>query len=96
MISIENNKKKSVPPSQLPIVNVESSTTMQKPIKKAKKGEMVEEKKEKIIEDFILQKTPKPFDVAECKLMDKTIRGEYGDLFPFGNKPIMEVKNFVF
>jgi hypothetical protein len=65
---------------------------MQKPIKKAKKGEMVEEKKEKIIEDFILQKTPKPFDVAECKLMDKTIRGEYGDLFPFGNKPIMEVK----
>jgi hypothetical protein len=28
--------------------------------------------------------------------MDETIRGEYGDLFPFANKPIMEVKKFVF
>jgi hypothetical protein len=70
---------------------VESSTTMHKLIKKAKKENMVEEK-ENIIKDLVLQKIPKPFNAAECKLVDETIRGEYGDLFPLGNKLIMGVK----
>ncbi len=70
---------------------MESSTTMHKPIKKAKKEKMVEEK-EKIIKDLVLQKIPKPFNVIECKLVDETIRGEYGDLFPLGNKLITSIK----
>jgi hypothetical protein len=35
---------------------VENSMTMQKPVKQAKKEKMVEEKKEKIIEDLVFQK----------------------------------------
>ncbi len=65
---------------------------MHKPIKKAKKQKMVEEKKENIIENLVLQKTPKPFNAAECKLVDETISGEYGDLFPLGNKLIVGFK----
>ncbi len=38
-----------------------------------------------------LKKTPKPFDVVKCKLVDETVRGEYGNLFPFKNKSIMRV-----
>jgi hypothetical protein len=68
---------------------------MNKPMKKAKKEKMVKEKKQKLIEDLVLQKTLKSFDVAECKLVDQTIRGEYGDLFPLGNKLIVGVKVLV-
>jgi hypothetical protein len=53
---------------------------------------LVEEKKEKIISSTLSFKTPTPFDAAKCKLVDKTIRGEYGDLFPHENKPIARVK----
>jgi hypothetical protein len=67
---------------------VENSTIMHKPIKKAKKERMVEEKKEKIIENLVFKKTPKPFDVTECKLVDEIIRGEYGDLFPLGKSQL--------
>jgi hypothetical protein len=37
-------------------MHVESSTIMQKLVKKAKKEKMVEEKKEKIIKDLVLKK----------------------------------------
>jgi len=57
-----------------------SSMTMQKHVKKEK---MVEKKKEKITKDLVLQNNPKPFVVVKCKLVDETIRGEYGDLFPW-------------
>jgi hypothetical protein len=60
---------------------VESFTTMHKLVKKTKKEKMVKEKKEKIIDDLIHQKTPKPFNVTKCKLVDETIRREYGNLF---------------
>ncbi len=52
----------------------------------------IEGKKEKIISRTLSFKTPTPFDVAKCKLVDKTIRGKYGDLFPQRNKPITGVK----
>ncbi len=38
------------------------------------------------------KKNLKPFNVVKCKLVDETIRGEYGDLFPLGNKLIVGVK----
>jgi len=57
---------------------------------------MVEEKKEKIIENLVFQKNPKPFNVVKCKLMDETIRGEYGDLFPLGNKLIVRLKTPIY
>ncbi len=66
------------------------------PIKKAKKEKTVKEKKRKKIEDLIFQKTLKPFNVAKCKLINETIRGKYGDLFPLGNKPIVGVKIHVY
>jgi hypothetical protein len=72
-------------------VHVESSTTMHKLVKKAKKEKMVKKNKEKIIEDLIHQKTPQPFNVTKWKLMDEKINGEYGTLFRLGNKPIMGV-----
>jgi hypothetical protein len=87
--------EKTTPPSQLFVAHVESSTIMQKFLKKAKKQKMVEEKKEKIIEDLVLQKTPKPFNAVKCKLVDEAIREEYGNLFPFRNKPITKVKILV-
>jgi len=95
-MSIENKQEKNC--STIPITYCACGKLHDnaKTHQEGQEGKMVEEKKEKIIEDFILQKNPKPFDAAECKLMDETIRGEYGDLFPFGNKPIMEVKIFVF
>ncbi len=69
---------------------------MHEPIKKAKKEKTVKEKKRKKIEDLIFQKTLKPFNVAKCKLINETIRGKYGDLFPLGNKPIVGVKIHVY
>ncbi len=57
---------------------------------------MVKEKKEKIIENLVFQKNPKPFNVVKCKLMDETIRGEYGDLFPLGNKLIVRLKTLIY
>jgi len=54
--------------------------------------DLVEVKKEKIISRTLSFKTPTPFDVAKCKLVDKKIRGEYGDLFLHMNKPIVGVK----
>jgi hypothetical protein len=48
--------EKTAPTSQLLVVHVESSTIMQKLVKKAKKEKMVEEKKEKIIKGLVLKK----------------------------------------
>jgi hypothetical protein len=48
--------EKIAPPSQLLVMHEESSTIMQKLVKKAKKEKMVKEKKEKIIEDLVLKR----------------------------------------
>jgi hypothetical protein len=59
---------------------------------------MFEEKKENVIHNLVLNKWPKHFNIVECRFVDDTIKGEYGDCFPLKKKPIkgmkVEVKDF--
>jgi len=48
----------------------------------------VEKHKEKIIDNLVLKKTPKLFNVTKCRLIKKITRGRYKNYFPFRNKPI--------
>jgi hypothetical protein len=45
-----------------------------------------------VIDNLVLNKWPKCFNIVECRLVDGTIKGEYGDCFPFKNKPIEGMK----
>jgi hypothetical protein len=74
------------------VVHVESSITMQKLAKKAKKQQIIEEQNEKIIDNLVFQKKLKSFNVTKCKFINEKIMGEYGDYFPLINKLIVGVK----
>jgi hypothetical protein len=50
---------------------------------------------EKTIDNLIMKKYPKFLDEIECKHVDESIRSEFFNCFPFGNKPIERVKVLV-
>ncbi len=52
----------------------------------------MEEKKEKMIDNLITKKYPKGLDETECKHVDESIKSQFSNYFPFGNKPIECIK----
>jgi hypothetical protein len=45
-----------------------------------------------MINNLVMKKYFKGLDKIECKHVDESIKSEFSDYFPFGNKPIEEVK----
>jgi hypothetical protein len=52
----------------------------------------IEEKRDKMINNLDMKKYPKGLDETECKHVDESIRSEFSNYFPFGNKLIERVK----
>jgi len=75
-------------------IDVEGSSVIKAP-KKKKKEAIIKGKKEKIINNLVMNKYPKGFDETECKHVNESIRNEFLDYFPFGNKLVERVKTFV-
>jgi len=48
----------------------------------------IEKKKEEMIDNLIMRKYPKGFDEIECKHVDESIKNEFLDSFPLGNKSV--------
>jgi len=71
--------------------NVEGSYVIRAP-KKQKKEATMEEKREKRIDNLVMKKYPKGFNEMKCKHVDESIRNQFSNCFPFGNKPIEGVK----
>jgi len=70
---------------------VEGSFLVRAP-KKQKRAVTIEEKKEKTINNLVMKKYPKGFDETKCKHVNESIRNEFSDCFPLGNKPIEGIK----
>jgi len=68
---------------------------MIKPPKNQRKEVTMEEKREKTIDNLIMNKYPKGLNEIECKNVDKSIKSEFSYCFPLGNKPIERVKVLV-
>lgn len=45
-----------------------------------------------MIDNLVVKKYPKGLDEIKCKHVDESIRNEFSDCFPLGNKPIEGVK----
>jgi hypothetical protein len=72
-------------------IDVEGVSVIAVP-KKKKKEATIEEKKEKMIDNLIMKKYPKGLDKIECKHVDESIKNEFSDCFPLGNKHVEGVK----
>jgi hypothetical protein len=48
-----------------------------------------------MIDNFIMKKYPKGLDKIEWKHVDESIRSEFSNYFPFGNKLVERVKVLV-
>ncbi len=71
--------------------DVEGSLMIRVP-KKQKKEVTIEEEKEKMIDNLVMNKYPKSFDETKCKHVNESIRNEFSDYFPLGNKHVEGVK----
>ncbi len=60
--------------------------------KKQKKEATIKEKKEQPIENLVMKKYPKGLDKIECKHVNESIKSEFSDCFPLGNKHVEGVK----
>jgi hypothetical protein len=67
-------------------------SSMIRAFKKQKKEATLEEKREKMIDNLIMKKYPKGLDKTKCKHVNESIRSEFFDCFPLGNKPIEGIK----
>jgi hypothetical protein len=56
------------------------------------KQKTIGEKREKTINNLIMKKYPKTLDKIESKFVNESIKSEFLDYFPLGNKPIDGVK----
>ncbi len=90
MIVIDKDNK-MVTTFEMTQTNVESSSMIRAP-KKQKKKATIQEKKEKPIKNLIMKKYPKGFDKAECEHVNESIRSEFSNCFPLGNKYVEGVK----
>ncbi len=52
----------------------------------------IEGKREKMINNLPMKKYPKGLDEIECKHVDESMRSEFSDCFPLGNKLVEGVK----
>jgi hypothetical protein len=52
----------------------------------------MEEKREKMINNLITKKYPKGLNKMKCKHVGESIKSEFYDCFPLGNKPFEGVK----
>jgi len=68
---------------------------MIKVAKKQKKEATIKEKREKTIDNLVMKKYPKGFDKIKCKHVNESIKREFLNYFPFGNKHIERVKVLV-
>ncbi len=75
-------------------IDVEGSSVIRAP-KKQKKEVTKKEKKKKMIDNLVMKKYPKGLDETKCKHVDESIRSEFSDYFPLGNKRIEGVKVLV-
>jgi hypothetical protein len=75
-------------------INVEGSSMIGVP-KKQKKEATIKEKREKMIDNLIIKKYPKGLDKIKCKRVDESIKSEFSNYFPFGNKLVERVKVLV-
>ncbi len=64
-------------------IDVEGSSMVKAPNK---------QKKEKMIDNLVMNKYPKGFDKTKCKHVNESIKSEFFYCFPLGNKPIEGVK----
>jgi hypothetical protein len=62
---------------------------------KQKKEATIKEKREKMIDNFIMKKYPKGFDKIECEHVDESIKSEFSNCFPLKNKLVERVKVLV-
>ncbi len=93
VIVIEKDSKMATT-SEAVQTNVEGFLVIMAP-KKQKKEATIEEKKEKRIDNLVMKKYPKGFNKTECKHVDESIRSEFSDYFPLGNKLVEGVKVLV-
>jgi len=80
IIMVKNNLKNQLRLMTI-VIHVESSTTQQKEKKRGDKT--FKEKHKKVPMYFITKKIQNKYDEEESKLVDETIRFEFGDYFPF-------------
>ncbi len=93
MIVIEKENRMVIT-SEIAQTNVEGSSVIKVP-KKKKKETTIKEKMEKTIVNFIMKKYPKGLNKIKCKHVDESIKNEFSNYFPLGNKPFERVKVFV-
>jgi len=53
---------------------------------------IIEEKKEKMIDNLVMKKYPKGFDEIKCRHVDESIRNKFSNCFSFGNKHVERLK----
>lgn len=75
-------------------IDVEGSFVIKAP-KKQKKKAIMEEKKERMIDNLVMKKYPKGFSETKCKHVDELIRSVFSIYFPLENKPIEGLKVLV-
>jgi len=61
-------------------------------LRNKKKETTMEEKREKRIDNLVMKKYPKSFNEMKCKHVNESIRSQFSNCFPFGNKLIEGVK----
>jgi hypothetical protein len=90
MIVIKNDNR-MVTTFEVTQIDVEGVLVIGVP-KKKKKEAIIKEKREKMIDNLVMKKYPKGFDKIECKHVDESIKNEFSNCFPLGNKHVEGVK----
>jgi hypothetical protein len=72
-------------------IDIKGSSMIRAP-KKQKKEAKIKEKREKMINNLVMKKYFKGLDETECKHAHESIKNEFSDYFPLGNKPVERVK----